>query len=197
MGMQTLILVTVLEVILVSPGLPQNPRLPAKASTPAADYPLTVSKYDKFKDHTGVSFNARLVDPKVTNLEKVGSTYSIELFAGYGCKGNVDHCPVPIEMFMIFAANSKDWHFQKYSRRVTLLLDGRRLELGDAGWDGSVISGEQVLEQMDVDITPTQLAAIGDASTVECQLGSSTTFTLTKSLLKALRQLSARQRGAS
>jgi hypothetical protein len=95
----------------------------------------------------------------------------------------------PREVILHFISTSSDWEFLKY-HPLAFLVDGERLSFGEdqVSHDGDVEDG-YVLEQMHVELQPSQFRRLAFAKTVEGKLGISE-FTIPYDTRESFRVLS-------
>ena len=80
-------------------------------------------------------------------------------------------------MTFFFTADTRDWLYSKVRRTVTFLVDGKRIIVPDADWDGAVISADSLLEEMTTQVPTRQVLRIIQGQKVEGQIAF-TTFEL-------------------
>jgi hypothetical protein len=146
---------------------------------------ITVS-YDRFKNYTFAN-----IDPMM-HLKVLSTDHdlrSLDFSAFYVCPGH--KLRPPRDVTFHFMAQSPNSWYRDHLRSLVLLVDGKRLDLGNADWDrGDVVSG-MAEESISVDLPLRKFILIVNAKQVEGQLGG-TEFVLSDENLEALRDLASR-----
>jgi hypothetical protein len=145
------------------------------------------TSYDKFKDETTVKFK-RL--PLTGGMRLAMSAEMIYLMGAFQFKGQKMSEPATTA-YLGFLSESKDWVFLR-DQHLIVLVDGERIDLGDAERDSDIRIGE-VKELLVFDVPAETLSKIANGDKVEMQLGSRE-FKLKDNARAALRDLAERMR---
>lgn len=149
------------------------------------------SSFDKFNQHTHYRVDTGNVGPaSLSNGERIIPLIfsRVTLIAAFDCPGQSESC-VPGVAELVVSAHTTSWLLSD-NRQGVALVDGRRLDLGAASWDGRVLEADDLVEYLDFNISPATLAKIANASEVSIQLGGLIDFDLLPENLLALRNLS-------
>ena len=140
-------------------------------------------RYDKFKDYTAVR---SMPLPLSGTMALVMSDEMISLLAGFIFNGQEKKASVN-EAMIALQSSSKNWVFLKESRFIAL-VDGRRIDLGEAERDSSISAFGGVRELVAWKITRNQLEQIAYGNSVEIQAGRRE-YKLKDNHLYALREI--------
>ncbi len=134
-------------------------------------------KYDKFKKQTGYGMKEPAIDllgetisdpsSRTGFLKWMSGKFSMNIL--YACPGQ-SRCR-PSVVLLQFSIISKQWHLLKGDHGLILLVDGQRLNLGQAKWDGNVGSYGDTFEFLSKIIPTEKLERILVGSSLEGQLG--------------------------
>jgi len=117
------------------------------------------ANYDKFKDQTVVEVGPLKIPKQAMSLR-----------IAYLVHGNATTAPKAL-MFH-FVSDTEHWRFLDSSRRLILLVDGVKIDLGTAEHHGDVLDSGGVLEQMIYEVPVASFKKFVDAQTIEAQLST-------------------------
>jgi len=150
----------------------------------------TKKTFDKFKNITNF-MTAESETSKVTfdgGKDASPLIRRMGMVIGFTCDGQVDSC-APNMVELLFIGYTSDWTM-KGGNTVTLLIDGKPVTAGKAGWDGQVLDADDLVEYNDVTIGPELLKKMASAKAVDVQLGLFE-FSLTDANLASIREIAS------
>ncbi len=118
----------------------------------------------------------------------VGTTEPITIQALFFCDGAAANCASKL-VALRFTATTRTWSFMSGPREAIALVDGTPLPPVEYHWSGSVIAGEELLEQMHFSLSPAVFKKLASGKKVEVRLGIFV-LTLSADTLKDFRSLS-------
>jgi hypothetical protein len=134
------------------------------AAALVAQAPKATEVYDKFRDTLSTSLDLGEIPIAAPHGGRIGIIF-------HRTTKGPDRRPSSPEDYVSlhFVARNESWRYLKY-RPVILLIDGKRLNLGEPRHDGSA-SGGYVLEQFHCPFTVAQAADLGRAGEVLIRVG--------------------------
>jgi hypothetical protein len=139
-----------------------------------------VEKYDRFKDRTVVFLYGLTV--------KGGFSRSVGMATIFNSPGHTVQMPQYVEVF--FTSASRQWQIGG-DRGLIILADGARYDYGQTKLTDVYISGDIIVDGMDVHIPTPDFLKIINAKTVEMRLGDAE-FKLAPDHMEALRDFASR-----
>jgi hypothetical protein len=142
--------------------------------------------YDKFKNYTSATIDPMI---RLNVVSKDHDLRSLDFSAFYISPG--ERLRPPVDVTLQFVVVSTNAWFRDHVRSLVLLVDGKRMDLGDLGWDrGDIISG-MTEEGLSLDLPLRKFIFMVNSKQVQGQLGG-TEFVLSEENLEALRDLASR-----
>jgi hypothetical protein len=146
---------------------------------------ITVA-YDKFENYTSATMDPMM---PLTVLSADHDLRELDFSAFYFCLGEKLHAPDKVTLQ--FVAHSSEPWYRDHVRGLVLLVDGKRLTLGNTEWRrGDIVTGI-AYESLAVAVSLKDFITTVNAKRVEGQLGG-TEFALSRENLEALRDLASR-----
>lgn len=139
---------------------------PAQANPNGSDMLQVERDYDRFQRLTTFSLETDLPEAKACDDSRISSA---ALRTIHVCKGDVQSCQA-IYIALTFRFITSEWTFQ--DARITLLVDGARVPLPSAKWDGAVLSAGSLRESIGPIVPATTFRKMANAKLIEVQIGS-------------------------